>query len=140
MLGQCRKGIRLRRGVPTKASQRSGHQTERERPTPRPRQERAGRLGDMNMVWFGWTTACVHACVHVFVCAHLRVGVGENREVSVERWPWIGSQRWTKRTLGVIQRAVGAHWWGFKQGRDVLTETAILTYTGKCTCNMAPLF
>lgn len=101
--------------MPTKASQRRGHQTEREKHAQRPRQERRGRLGDRNMVRFGWAIVCVHACVyacvHMFVRAHLHVGVGENREVSLERWPWIGSCRadGPNRTLGVRQRGVGAH-------------------------------
>ena len=31
-------------------------------------QEGAGRLGDMDMLWFGWTIACVHPCMHAWVC------------------------------------------------------------------------
>lgn len=93
--------------MPAKASQRRGHPTEREKLIRRPRQETAGRIGGMNPVHFGCTIMCVHtrahvcAHLHMFVSAHLNVGVGENRGVSLERWPWIGSCKagGPKRTL-----------------------------------------
>ena len=66
----------------------------------------------------------VHVCahVHMFVSVHLHVGVGENRGMSLERWPWVGSCKagGPKRTVGVMQRTEGAHWRGFKQGRGMV--------------------